>query len=155
LLQCCKCCKCYRCCGVTSRPVYVIFGRQGLAPCNSTCLFAIVEIGTFENRKQEEYPSARQKVRENLSEYSFVWVLDPAPRQELEPPAWGRLREIAVPTLIVVGGDDSFLLHRYADQLERNIAAVKRVTIPGTHHMPNMEKPEEFNHIVLDFLKSL
>jgi pimeloyl-ACP methyl ester carboxylesterase len=103
----------------------------------------------------EEYPSARQRVRENLSEYSFVWVLDPAPRQELEPPAWGRLREIAVPTLIVVGGDDSFLLHRYADQLERNIAAVKRVTIPGTHHMPNMERPEEFNHIVLDFLKSL
>lgn len=103
----------------------------------------------------EDYPSARQRVRENLSEYSFVWVLNPASRQELEPPAWGRLREIAVPTLIVVGGDDSFLLHRYADQLEREIAGARRVMIPGTHHMPNMEKPEEFNPIVLDFLKSL
>ena len=103
----------------------------------------------------EKYPLARQKVRENLSEYSFVWVLNPAPRQELEPPAWGRLREIAVPTLIVLGGDDSFLLHRYADRLEREIAGAKRVTIPGTHHMPNMEKPEEFNRIVLDFLKTL
>jgi pimeloyl-ACP methyl ester carboxylesterase len=47
------------------------------------------------------------------------------------------------------------LLHRYADQLEREIADAKRVTIPGTHHMPNMEKPEEFNRIVLDFLKTL
>jgi pimeloyl-ACP methyl ester carboxylesterase len=103
----------------------------------------------------EDYPSARQRVRENLSEYSFVWVLNPAPRQELEPPAWGRLREIAVPTLIVVGEDDSFLLHRFADQLEREIADAKRVKIPGTHHMPNMEKPEEFNRIVLDFLKML
>jgi pimeloyl-ACP methyl ester carboxylesterase len=94
-------------------------------------------------------------VRENLSEYSFVWVLNPAPRQELEPPAWGRLREIAVPTLIVVGEDDSFLLHRFADQLEREIADAKRVKIPGTHHMPNMEKPEEFNRIVLNFQKML
>jgi pimeloyl-ACP methyl ester carboxylesterase len=30
-----------------------------------------------------------------------------------------------------------------------------QVTIAGTHHMPNMEKPEEFNAIVLDFLGKL
>jgi pimeloyl-ACP methyl ester carboxylesterase len=29
------------------------------------------------------------------------------------------------------------------------------VTIAETHHMPNMEKPEEFNAIVLDFLGRL
>src|SRR5207253_2447805 len=37
------------------------------------------------------YATARQRVRENLSEYSFAWVLDPAPREELEPPASERL----------------------------------------------------------------
>jgi len=31
------------------------------------------------------YPAARQRVRNNLSEYSFAWVLDPAPRQDLTP----------------------------------------------------------------------
>ncbi|HZS76139.1 MAG TPA: alpha/beta hydrolase [Ktedonobacteraceae bacterium] len=103
----------------------------------------------------EEYPEARQRVRQNLSEYSFVWVLDPAEKQELDPPAWGRLKEIRVPTLIIVGGDDDELLHQMADKLEQDVAGAKRVTIPGTHHMPNMEKPEEFNQIVLEFLGTL
>jgi 2-hydroxy-6-oxonona-2,4-dienedioate hydrolase len=82
-------------------------------------------------------------------------VLNPAPRQELSPSAWERLAQISVPTLIIVGGNDDIMLHRYADRLERDIADSSRVTIPETHHMPNMEKPEEFNRIVLNFLNSL
>lgn len=49
------------------------------------------------------YPAARQRVRNNLSEYSFVWVLDPAPKQDLDPPAYERLTEIHAPTLIMLG----------------------------------------------------
>jgi pimeloyl-ACP methyl ester carboxylesterase len=102
-----------------------------------------------------EYPTARERVRGCLSEYSFAWVLDPAPREKLEPPAYERLAEIHVPVLIIVGAEDHFQLHKSADKLEQDIAGAKRVTIPGTHHMPNMEKPEEFNQIVLDFLGKL
>jgi len=101
------------------------------------------------------YPSARQKVRENLSEYSFAWVLEPHQKQATEPPAWGRLKDIHAPTLLIVGGDDDKLLHTMADKLEQDIPNVKRVTIPETHHMPNMEKPREFNDIVLEFLKTV
>ena len=101
------------------------------------------------------YPAARQKVRENLSEYSFAWVLESRQKQATEPPAWGRLKDIHVPTLLIVGGDDDTLLHTMADKLEQDIPGVRRVTIPGTHHMPNMEKPEEFNGIVLEFLKEV
>jgi pimeloyl-ACP methyl ester carboxylesterase/quercetin dioxygenase-like cupin family protein len=101
------------------------------------------------------YPAARQRVRDNLSEYSFVWVLDPAPKQELVPPAYERLAEIHVPALIIVGAEDHFQLHKSADKLEQDIVGARRVTISDTHHMPNMEKPEEFNRIVLDFLNAL
>ena len=101
------------------------------------------------------YASARQRVRENLSEYSFVWVLEPGQKQATVPAAWGRLSDIVAPTLIVVGGDDDKLLHTVADKLEQDIPNVKRVVIAETHHMPNMEKPEEFNRIVLDFLKTV
>jgi len=101
------------------------------------------------------YASARQKVRENLSEYSFVWVLEPGQKQETVPAAWDRLKNIHAPTLIIVGGNDDKLLHTVADKLEQNIPNVKRVTIAETHHMPNMEKPQEFNRIVLDFLKTV
>ncbi len=102
-----------------------------------------------------DYASARQRVRENLSEYSFVFVLDPAPRRDIVPSAYERLVEIQVPTLLIVGGDDDFVLHRMADKLEQDVKGARRVTIAGTHHMPNMEKPQEFNEIVLDFLSSL
>ncbi len=102
-----------------------------------------------------EYASARKQVHGYLSEHSFVWALDPAPNQPLDPPAWGRLHEIAVPTLLVVGEKDDIALHRFADKLEQEISGARRVTILGTHHMTNMEKPKEFNLIVLDFLKTL
>ena len=101
------------------------------------------------------YPAARQRVREILSEYSFVWVLAPAPKQELIPAAYGRLPEIRVPTLLIVGADDHFQLHKSADKLAQDIPGARRVTIPETHHMPNIEKPEEFNRIILAFLSTL
>jgi 2-hydroxy-6-oxonona-2,4-dienedioate hydrolase len=80
---------------------------------------------------------------------------DHAPKQELVPPAFERLNEIHVPTLIIVGAEDHFRLHKSADKLEQDITGARRVIISETHHMPNMEKPEEFNRIVYDFLKSL
>lgn len=102
-----------------------------------------------------DYPDARQRVRQNLSEYSFAWVLDPAPKEELKPPAYERLSEIRMPTLLIVGSEDHFVLHKSADKFEQDIAGAKRVSIAKTHHMPNMERPEEFNRIVLNFLGQL
>jgi pimeloyl-ACP methyl ester carboxylesterase len=102
-----------------------------------------------------QYPAARERVRQHLSGYSFAYFLDSAPRQELVPSAYERLADIQVPTLLIVGADDHFHLHRIAETLEKRIAGARRVLIPETHHMPNMEKPEEFNRIVLDFLKTL
>jgi pimeloyl-ACP methyl ester carboxylesterase len=60
-----------------------------------------------------------------------------------------------VPTLLIVGADDHFHLHRIAETLEEKIAGATRILIPDTHHMPNIEKPEEFNQVVLDFLEAL
>jgi pimeloyl-ACP methyl ester carboxylesterase len=101
------------------------------------------------------YPAARQRVRNNLAEYSFAWVLDPAPKQDLDPPAYERLAEIHVPTLIMLGAQDDPRLFKDADKLERDIMGASRVMIAEAHHMPNMEKPKEFNATVLDFLDKL
>lgn len=73
----------------------------------------------------------------------------------LEPPAINRLSEVNVPTLIVVGDEDWPRILDMADKLERGIAHAKKVVIAGAAHHPNMEKPEEFNRIVLDFLNGL
>ncbi len=73
----------------------------------------------------------------------------------LEPPAIKRLTEVRVPTLIVLGDEDVLAVIEAAGILEQGIAGARKVVIPGTAHHPHMEKPEEFNRVVLDFLNGL
>jgi pimeloyl-ACP methyl ester carboxylesterase len=101
------------------------------------------------------YPAARQRVHELLSRSSFAYFLPPALRQTLIPPAYERLADLHVPTLLIVGSDDHLLLRRTAQVLEEKIANARRVLLPHTHHMPNVEQPEAFNQIVLEFLKQV
>jgi 3-oxoadipate enol-lactonase len=75
--------------------------------------------------------------------------------QPLRPPAINRLGEIHVPTLVALGDLDASAITAVADVLVAGIAGARKVVIPGTAHALSMEKPDEFNRIVLDFLLSL
>ena len=64
----------------------------------------------------------------------------------------GRLEDIVAPTLIVVGeGDRTFPLPMM-EELAQRIRGARLVRIPGAGHISNMERPQEFNRAVLDFL---
>jgi pimeloyl-ACP methyl ester carboxylesterase len=66
---------------------------------------------------------------------------------------WGdRLGEIAVPTLLIVGELDRPEMHEIAERLEAKIPNVSREAIAATAHVPSMERPEEFDRLVLEFL---
>jgi 3-oxoadipate enol-lactonase len=71
----------------------------------------------------------------------------------LDPPASKRLGSIRAPTLIVTGDEDLEDIHRIADRLTREIPDATRATIADAAHLPNLERPEEFNRMVLDFLR--
>jgi 3-oxoadipate enol-lactonase len=73
--------------------------------------------------------------------------------QPLEPAAIGRLHEVKVPTLIIVGDHDDANIATIANILASNINGAQRVSIANAAHLANMEKPEQFNQIVLEFLK--
>jgi 2-hydroxy-6-oxonona-2,4-dienedioate hydrolase len=73
----------------------------------------------------------------------------------LTPPAVNRLAEIRIPALVIVGDRDQPKTTRAADLLHRNIPHARRVVMPRTAHLPNMESPQEFNRIVLGFLEGL
>jgi 3-oxoadipate enol-lactonase len=70
----------------------------------------------------------------------------------LEPPASERLGDVKVPTLVLTGDDDVADIHRIADRLAAGIPGAERATIAGAAHLPSLERPEEFDRIVLDFL---
>jgi pimeloyl-ACP methyl ester carboxylesterase len=42
-----------------------------------------------------------------------------------------------------------------ADALTAGIAGARKVVIDGTAHLPNMEKPKEFNRLVLEFAERI
>lgn len=64
-----------------------------------------------------------------------------------------RIREIKSPTLIIVGEEDILIPIKYSKILNEKIEGSRLVVIKDCGHVPILEKPEEFNRIVLDFLK--
>lgn len=75
--------------------------------------------------------------------------------QSLEPPALKRLSEISVPTLVVVGDMDDPNIVQSSNLLTTHIPKAQKAIIAGTAHFPNMERPDEFNRLVLEFLAQL
>jgi pimeloyl-ACP methyl ester carboxylesterase len=74
--------------------------------------------------------------------------------EPLQPPAMERLEQIIAPTLAIVGNWDDDTVMAIADLFVTRIGARKAI-IHETAHFPNMEKPDEFNQIVLEFLKQM
>jgi len=64
------------------------------------------------------------------------------------------LRDIAVPTLVVVGAEDTQFLGA-ADVMAARIPNARKVVLEGAGHAANMDRPAEFDRAVLDFLKEL
>ena len=87
-------------------------------------------------------------------QYHAFTVPIPAAAEELElqPPAMNRLEEVSVPALVMVGDYDIPDKLALAQKLAGAIPGAQQVVIAGVAHMVNMEKPEEFNRVVLEFL---
>ena len=66
----------------------------------------------------------------------------------------GALDQIAVPTLVLVGAEDTNFIAA-ADYMARKIPGAARVTIPGAGHASNLHQPALFNRAVADFLAGL
>ena len=65
-----------------------------------------------------------------------------------------RLHELNLPTLIILGELDVPEMFSIVELLQNEISGAQKVIMPGTTHLPNMEKPAEFNRIVIDFLST-
>jgi pimeloyl-ACP methyl ester carboxylesterase len=101
---------------------------------------------------EEVDPAVRDLVRDmNLialrSEASGLGEELPA-----DPPAAERLGEIRIPTLVVVGALDRPEVVARSEALAQDIPQARKVVMEGTAHVPNMERPEEFNEALLAFL---
>lgn len=71
----------------------------------------------------------------------------------IDPSPAGRLAEVTVPTLVVVGDEDVVDILETADLLAREIPDARKVVIAGAAHLPGLERPDELNRLLLDFLR--
>ncbi|GAC1350301.1 MAG: alpha/beta hydrolase [Ktedonobacteraceae bacterium] len=98
-------------------------------------------------------PAVRERVRQMQLHAFTIPIPEGAEEIPLTPPAYSRLAEVHAPTLLLVGDADLPARITLTGELASALAGAQQVVIPGVAHMVSMEKPEEFNHIVLNFLR--
>ena len=64
-----------------------------------------------------------------------------------------RLREISIPTMVVVGADDPATTVEMARTIHQGIRGSELVILKDAAHLSNLEQPAAFNEAVLGFLK--
>jgi 3-oxoadipate enol-lactonase len=72
--------------------------------------------------------------------------------RSLRPPYEPVLAELRVPALIVVGDEDAFTTRADADLMRSLLEGSELVWMEGVGHMPNLERPDDFNRALLGFL---
>jgi 3-oxoadipate enol-lactonase len=95
--------------------------------------------------KPAAYAAIRSQLQRNFS-------LEPQRMKAVERPAVDRLSEIRVPTLLMVaehGGSDARAI---AQKVAAAVTGAQLVTVVGSGHMINLERPKEFNRLILEFL---
>ncbi|SFQ42649.1 Pimeloyl-ACP methyl ester carboxylesterase [Amycolatopsis arida] len=62
---------------------------------------------------------------------------------------------VAVPTLVVVGADDEFTPLADAELIHRHVPGARLAVLDDAAHLPNLERPAEFNRVLTGFLATV
>ena len=124
-------------------------GRQDLNRAIEVFLTMWVD-GPY-RKPAEVNPVVREQAREMVTRSCSLSRLAPNCRG-LEPQAVGRLSEVLVPTLVVLGQKDAPDIHAIGKLIHEGIVGSQEVTINNVGHALPMERPNEFNRTVESFL---
>ncbi len=102
-------------------------------------------------RLQDIDPGLTERVR-LMARLALARQAERSPAPQIDPPAAGRLDQIKAPTLVLVGDSDVPMYLEIADLLVEQIPGATKHVFADTAHMVNMERPDEFNRVVLEFL---
>ena len=103
-------------------------------------------------RREGSAPATVRELVLDMNGRSLHTDWSAAENRRIEPPAITRLDEIAAPTLVVVGDEDLLHCMANADLIASKVPGARKVVIEDAAHLPSLERPEEFNRVLLDFL---
>jgi pimeloyl-ACP methyl ester carboxylesterase len=106
-------------------------------------------------RESLKDPTVYNRIMEIGKDFTFWHFTHKDPIQYLEPEAVEQLDKIQLPVLIITAENDLKACREMADHIEKTIPNSKKVDLMDAGHLMALEKPEEFNKAVLDFLKDI
>ncbi|TFF91407.1 alpha/beta hydrolase, partial [Candidatus Thorarchaeota archaeon] len=63
-----------------------------------------------------------------------------------------RLKDIDIPTFVLVGEKDDIITPKMAAQLKEALPRADLAVVKGAHHIPMLEAPEVFNQLLCKFV---
>ena len=133
---------------------WLVEGRKALAAKDSVAL-ARSWLGSAYIRSALRDSARRPWIEQLVVDQAPFWgniIRNGDLEAPANPPAAGRLRDLKAPILLFVGSEDTRFIHEVAQAIEREAPRVRRVDLPGTGHMINLEAPERFLSEVRTFL---
>jgi 3-oxoadipate enol-lactonase len=107
------------------------------------------------NTTRETNQTAEATVRRLIKQQSPVAIRGAIDRMMHRPDSTPLLASISVPTLVIVGEEDTLTPVAESERMAAAIKGAKLVKIPAAGHLSNLEQPDAFNHALSAFLASL
>ena len=101
---------------------------------------------------QQERPEVVAAVRKLGSAQRAETIVAALKALRDRPDATPYLKDIAVPTLVLVGQEDTITPLANAEKLKRGITQARLASIPEAGHLANAENPTVFNDLLMTFL---
>jgi pimeloyl-ACP methyl ester carboxylesterase len=124
-----------------------LLGRQGPAAVAEEMLPKVLGETTRRTR-----PAVVEQVRSLATSSSAEAIAGALRVLMTRPDSTPQLAGIHVPTLIIVGDEDTVTPPSAAAEMHRAIAGSELVTIPETGHLANLEQPDAFDAAMANFL---
>ena len=99
-------------------------------------------------------PAVTDLVREMQRDAFELQAGVEADEDALVPDYHERLAEVRAPTLLIVGEEDASDILDIGRRLERELPNARLERIPATAHTPSLERPAEFDALVVPFLEA-
>ncbi len=104
---------------------------------------------------RQHRPEVADEVRRIASAQTPAGIIGALKAMRDRPDATPTLSAIAVPTLVIVGSEDTLTPPAAAEAMAGRISHSRLVHIPAAGHLANLEQPQAFNHALQSYLAML
>lgn len=104
---------------------------------------------------RNERPEVALQLRQMLGAAPVEGIVGALTAMMTRPDSRPLLPTITVPTLVVVGDEDTLTPPKEARAMQEAIRGSELAVIPGAGHVSNVERPDEFNARLREFLSRL